>query len=640
MKALHSGDIELAIYVAGPSDVQTRPGIAVRTTTRHNANCPATVEPMYQYQRRRNWLALIAATLALTVATLGLSLPGSAATSPRSHDSPHAWPAAESNVITAFIAAKAYYANNGSSYGTTPELIAALNTQEPDLRFLGPNTGVAPGSNQVSVETSPDGQQAVFVDASQSGACYALSNNVDPVGPIAGAPIGTTYSSFQIGSELCSASGLSLSTWWFPLWPAASPNWSTSEPTPGNSPVSALSCTSSNFCMIVDGAGVSYQSSGPSWSGPDMTGSSWITSLSCTSATFCVAVTAQGTAMTFNGTSWSAQASIDPSGSPLTDISCSTSSFCIATDFGGNVFTDTNGVWSSALGSVQGTSVSCAPSASFCMTALGTTSYLFENGSWSPPIPIGSTSGSSINSLSCPTSSFCVAVTNTGEAVTTNYVPSAGWVAPSTVTNNSLTSVSCTSPAFCVAIDNVGEAFAFTGTQWTSPASVGSFSPAAGVACSAAWSCLIASGHLHYLYQASTALSAGSDISTAKYYQMVHYTASLQWQGPPGLGPAGIVAFKSHGTTLCNALVVAGTASCSSDTAPVGSDVVSATYAGDSNFAVSSAPAFTINVQAVATGYYEVASDGGIFSFGPGANYYGSMGGKPLNAPIVGIAAE
>ncbi len=37
-------------------------------------------------------------------------------------------------------------------------------------------------------------------------------------------------------------------------------------------------------------------------------------------------------------------------------------------------------------------------------------------------------------------------------------------------------------------------------------------------------------------------------------------------------------------------------------------------------------------------GYYEVASDGGVFAFGPGANFYGSMGGQPLNKPIVGIA--
>jgi hypothetical protein len=36
--------------------------------------------------------------------------------------------------------------------------------------------------------------------------------------------------------------------------------------------------------------------------------------------------------------------------------------------------------------------------------------------------------------------------------------------------------------------------------------------------------------------------------------------------------------------------------------------------------------------------YWLVASDGGIFSLG-GAGFYGSMGGHPLNAPIVGIAA-
>ncbi len=37
-------------------------------------------------------------------------------------------------------------------------------------------------------------------------------------------------------------------------------------------------------------------------------------------------------------------------------------------------------------------------------------------------------------------------------------------------------------------------------------------------------------------------------------------------------------------------------------------------------------------------GYWEVASDGGIFSFGDAA-FYGSMGGRALNRPIVGLAA-
>jgi hypothetical protein len=37
-------------------------------------------------------------------------------------------------------------------------------------------------------------------------------------------------------------------------------------------------------------------------------------------------------------------------------------------------------------------------------------------------------------------------------------------------------------------------------------------------------------------------------------------------------------------------------------------------------------------------GYWEVASDGGIFTFG-NASFYGSMGGSHLNAPIVAMAA-
>jgi ribosomal protein L24E len=38
------------------------------------------------------------------------------------------------------------------------------------------------------------------------------------------------------------------------------------------------------------------------------------------------------------------------------------------------------------------------------------------------------------------------------------------------------------------------------------------------------------------------------------------------------------------------------------------------------------------------SGYWEVASDGGVFSFGD-AKFYGSMGNKRLNEPIVAAAA-
>ena len=41
---------------------------------------------------------------------------------------------------------------------------------------------------------------------------------------------------------------------------------------------------------------------------------------------------------------------------------------------------------------------------------------------------------------------------------------------------------------------------------------------------------------------------------------------------------------------------------------------------------------------ATASGYVLVAADGGVFAFG-GARYAGSLAGRGLNAPIVGIAA-
>jgi hypothetical protein len=43
-------------------------------------------------------------------------------------------------------------------------------------------------------------------------------------------------------------------------------------------------------------------------------------------------------------------------------------------------------------------------------------------------------------------------------------------------------------------------------------------------------------------------------------------------------------------------------------------------------------------ISSSAKGYWFVASDGGIFSFGD-AKFYGSMGAKHLNKPIVGMAA-
>jgi len=48
------------------------------------------------------------------------------------------------------------------------------------------------------------------------------------------------------------------------------------------------------------------------------------------------------------------------------------------------------------------------------------------------------------------------------------------------------------------------------------------------------------------------------------------------------------------------------------------------------------APIVAIDSLTNGSGYRFAASDGGIFSFH--TPFYGSMGGKPLNAPVVGLA--
>ena len=47
---------------------------------------------------------------------------------------------------------------------------------------------------------------------------------------------------------------------------------------------------------------------------------------------------------------------------------------------------------------------------------------------------------------------------------------------------------------------------------------------------------------------------------------------------------------------------------------------------------------FTMSAPIARGGYRFVASDGGVFAYGGGAPFLGSMGGRPLNKPVVGMA--
>ena len=85
-----------------------------------------------------------------------------------------------------------------------------------------------------------------------------------------------------------------------------------------------------------------------------------------------------------------------------------------------------------------------------------------------------------------------------------------------------------------------------------------------------------------------------------------------------------------------NGLAVSGTAASTSGTAASTSAPSSTPVPGTSVAHLSGLPGTGMPADTVPT-YDEVARDGGVFTFG-GAPYYGSMGGKVLNRPIVGMA--
>ncbi len=60
--------------------------------------------------------------------------------------------------------------------------------------------------------------------------------------------------------------------------------------------------------------------------------------------------------------------------------------------------------------------------------------------------------------------------------------------------------------------------------------------------------------------------------------------------------------------------------------------------ASSGGYYAGAAPVVGITATPKAMGYWLAAADGGVFSFGS-AGFYGSMGGKALNAPVVGIAS-
>jgi hypothetical protein len=109
------------------------------------------------------------------------------------------------------------------------------------------------------------------------------------------------------------------------------------------------------------------------------------------------------------------------------------------------------------------TSVSCT-SSSFCMAVDTRGAALTYNGStWSAPLSADSTGGP-LTSVSCTSTTFCAAADGSGNALTYN---GSTWSSTDADQANNITAVSCTSMSFCEAVDSAGNGVNYNGISWT-----------------------------------------------------------------------------------------------------------------------------------------------------------------------------
>ena len=107
--------------------------------------------------------------------------------------------AAQSNINTAFVNAKASFQQNSQSYATSATLVAALTTAEPSLSFITGNVTTGTAQSTVSVTTSSDGNSVIMAVLSKStDNCWYLVDNTQAQSTTANVP--WTGSTFAPGS--------------------------------------------------------------------------------------------------------------------------------------------------------------------------------------------------------------------------------------------------------------------------------------------------------------------------------------------------------------------------------------------------------------------------------------------------------
>ena len=248
--------------------------------------------------------------------------------------------------------------------------------------------------------------------------------------------------------------------------------WSGPTAFPPGTGVLAVSCASATFCAAAAYNGTVLFFDGATWSPPQTVATDGLNAISCPVAGFCLAAGPE-TYVYARGT-WTRTARPGPQN--VESISCRSTTFCLASDYGdeadawvfnGSTWTLTHtGIPQSSDGEedAYGMIVTCA-SPTLCLAAAhnGPTAR-FNGTTWT----VLDTLSSPVTSMSCPSTTDCVAI-SLSQAFTFNGTT---WSAPVPLPDpgSEQTSLSCGSPTRCVAVTQAdGDLQFYDGRTWTTP---------------------------------------------------------------------------------------------------------------------------------------------------------------------------
>jgi hypothetical protein len=238
-------------------------------------------------------------------------------------------------------------------------------------------------------------------------------------------------------------------------------------------PLDGISCVAgSTLCVAIDGSGNVFTSTEPNggaskWTKTAIPGAEYLSGISCPTTSFCAIVDESSHVITSTAPTsgvWHVSEPL-PSNQSLLSVSCPSSSFCAAIEVAdGKVFTSTSPAGAASTwtpteleGASYLDSISCA-SATLCVTGGQSNEYATNE-------PTGGASKWTkeaigwITDASCPSESLCVDSGYFGE-IFTSASPTEGVSAWSSTHvdfyERGMQSVSCPTTSFCAAVDGYG----------------------------------------------------------------------------------------------------------------------------------------------------------------------------------------